>query len=338
MIYPDFLEKGDYIGVTAPSSGSENELDIKRIDLATKNLNKLGYNIIETENCRKDDKMGRSSSKEERAKEVEKLFKNKDVKAIIGLSGGEFLVEMLSELDLEIIKNNPKWLQGFSDITGLLFPITTNLDIATLYGNNFRSFSMGNFHPTINYNIEILKGNIICQHSFDKYENERSEKETGEESYNLDSKVNWINLKGENEINMEGRIIGGCLDLIMSLIGTKYDKTTDFIEKYKEDGIIWYFDNCELSSEAVIRAMWQLNEAGYFKYIKGIVFGRTGINKSYYNITFAEAVRTSLAHLNVPIIIEADIGHKPPQLTIINGAIAKISSAGGEGRIQFELR
>lgn len=338
MIYPEFLKSGDCIGVTAPSAGSENELDIKRIEMATKKMRQLGYRIKETKNCRQDDGKGRSSDKKERAKEFNELFEDKEVKAIIGLSGGEFLVEMLSNVDFDVIKNNPKWVQGFSDITGLLFPITTNLDIATIYGNNFRSFSMKDFHPSIKYNLEILKGNMICQESFDMYESQRSEKEVGDESYNLDEKVNWINLNNEKEIQLRGRIIGGCLDLIMCLIGTKYDKTKEFIEKYKDDGIVWYFDNCELSSEAIIRAMWQLNEAGYFKYTKGIVFGRSAMNKSYYNITFAEAVRTSLKELNVPIIIDADIGHKPPQMTIINGAIAEIYSAEGKGKIKFEFK
>lgn len=337
MIYPKFLKEADTIGVTAPSAGSEDEIDIIRTDKAIQKLNGLGYKVKETENCRQTDGKGRSSNKIERAKQLNDLFADEDVKTIIGLSGGEFLLEMLPYVDFETIKKHPKWLQGYSDITGLLFPITTNLDIATIYGNNFRSFAMKDLHPSIINNLEILKGNMICQNSFDMFENERGEKLEGDESYNLDSKVEWINLRGESEINIKGRMIGGCLDVILCLVGTKYDNTKNFLEKYKNDGIIWYLDNCELSSEALIRAMWQLKEAGYFKYTKGIVFGRSGIEKSYYNISFKEAVYTSLEELNVPIIINADIGHKPPQMTIINGAIAKITSSEGKGEIEFEL-
>ena len=61
----------------------------------------------------------------------------------------------------DIIRKNPKWLQGYSDPTGLLFTITTNLDIATIYGSNFCVFGMKNWHKSCLDNLEILKGNII---------------------------------------------------------------------------------------------------------------------------------------------------------------------------------
>ena len=48
-------------------------------------------------------------------------------------------------------------------------------------------------------------------------------------------------------MDVTGRLIGGCIDVLKDIIGTKYDGTLDFIEKYKDDGIIWYFDNFALS-------------------------------------------------------------------------------------------
>lgn len=338
MIYPSFIVKNDTIGVTAPSAGSENELDIKRLDKAKIKLEKLGYNIKETENCRGDAGEGRSADKIKRADQLNELCEDKNVKAIIGLSGGDFILEILPYVNFKNILKNPKWLQGYSDITGLLYPITVNLDIATIYSNIFKSFAMKKWHRSIKENLEILQGNIIKQYSYDLYEDERAEKIEGDEPYNLTKKVFWQNLRNEEKIKIEGRIIGGCLDVIMCLVGTKYDNTKNFIEKYKEDGIIWFFDNYELSSEALIRAMFQLKEAGYFNYAKGIIFGRTCINKSYYNISFKQAVHESLAELKIPIIIDADIGHKSPQFTIINGAIAKIESQNGKGSIEFELK
>lgn len=338
MIYPDFLNMNDTIGVTAPSAGSEDEIDIKRLDMARTKLENLGYNIKETENCRTTIGEGRSSNKIQRANQLEELYINKSVKAIIGLSGGEFLLEILPYINFKTIAKNPKWLQGYSDITGLLFPITTNLDIATIYSNNFKSFAMKDWHKSITNNFEILKGNIIKQYSYNLYEDERAEKVEGDEPYNLTEKVNWINVRGEENIQLNGRIIGGCLDVILCLVGTKYDNTRNFIEKYKQDGIIWFFDNCELSSEALIRAMLQLKEAGYFKYTKGIIFGRNGINRSYYDIDLKKALYEAFEDLEIPIIIDADIGHKPPQMTIINGAIANIKSEKGKGSIEFQLK
>ena len=249
--------------------------------------------------------------------------------------GGEFLLEMLSEVNLNIIKDNPKWLQGFSDPTGLVFTITTNLDIATIYGDNFSSFGMKNWHKSLYNNLEILKGNIVPQESFDKYESTRAERIIGDEEYNLDAKVKWENLNQE-EINITGRMIGGCIDILTELFGTRFDKTKEFIEKYKEDGIIWYFDNCELTSENLIRTLWKFKDNGWFKYTKGIIFGRSAIEKSYYDISFKEAVERSLLDLNVPIIINTDIGHVSPRMTIINGAIANIVSKEGKGEIEFK--
>lgn len=65
------------------------------------------------------------------------MFKNKDINMIICALGGKFLIEILPYIDFDIINNNLKLIAGFSDPTGLLYPITTKYDIATIYGHNF---------------------------------------------------------------------------------------------------------------------------------------------------------------------------------------------------------
>ena len=132
-------------------------------------------------------------------------------------------------------------------------------------------------------------------------------------------------------------MIGGCLDIINDLFGTRFDKTLEFINKYKEDGIVWYFDNCEFSSEQLIRTLWKLKDNNYFEYANGIIFGRSAAEKSYYDISFDEAVISSLGELGIPIIVGADIGHVSPRMTIINGAIADIEVVDGKGKIKFNL-
>ncbi len=337
MIYPDFLKEHDTIGVNAPSDGITDEVKLKRLDNAIKNFNSRDFNIKETPNVRCSIK-GRSSTSKERARELEELYEDKDVKAIICASGGDFLLEMLSEVDFNVIKDNPKWLQGFSDPTGLLFTITTNIDIATLYADNFGCFGMEPWHKSLDNNLEILKGNIIEQTSFPKYEKGYKDYITGKEPYELTEKAYWKNLNNEEVINIKGRMIGGCLDIITDLFGTRFDKTKDFLEKYKNDGIIWYFDVCELSSESIIRIFWKLKDNSYFKYTKGILFSRVFACNSYYDITYEEAIYESLKDLNIPIIINTDIGHVSPRMTIINGAIATITSSNGKGKIKFDLK
>ena len=336
MIYPEFLKEHDTIGVTAPSDGITDEVKLKRLDNAIKNFEDRSFIIKETPNVRCSVK-GRSSSSKERAEELESLYKDDNVKTIITSGGGDFLLEMLSELDFNVIKDNPKWLQGYSDPTGLLFTITTNLDIATVYSDNFKTFGMEPWHKSLENNLEILKGNMVEQTSFSKYEEDKK-LITGLEPFNLTKKVYWKNLNNEEVINIKGRMIGGCLDLITELFGTRFDKTKDFLEKYKDDGIIWYFDVCELSSESLIRTLWKLKDNGYFKYTKGILFSRVYACNSYYDISYEEAIYESLKDLNIPIIINADIGHVSPRMTIINGAIATITSSKGKGKIKFTLK
>lgn len=336
MIYPKFIKENDYIGITSPSDGITKKEKINRLNNAIKKINEIGFNTYETKNVRTSIK-GSSSSPIERAKQLEELFLDEKIKTIICSSGGEFLLEILPHLNFDIIKNNPKWIQGFSDPTGLLYVITTKLDIATIYSDNFISFGMNPWHQSLKNNIEILKGNIIEQQSFDKYEKEYQNYITGTESYNLTEKVYWEVLNNKQKATITGRMIGGCLDVLNELFGTRFDNTKNFINKYKKDGIIWYFDNCELSSEQLIRTLWKFKDNGYFNYTKGIIFGRSAIEKSYYDISFKEAIMYILKDLNIPIIINADIGHVSPRMTIINGAIANITIEKGHGKINFKF-
>lgn len=337
MIYPEFIKENDTIGVTAPSDGITNPGKINRLNYAIANWRNLGFKVRETESVRKSFK-GRSNTSENQAKELESLFLDKDIKAVICATGGDFLIEMLPYLDFDIIKNNPKWLQGYSDPTGLLFTITTNLDIATIYGNNFAAFGMQPWHESLENNIEILKGNRVKQTSFRKCESSWHSYIQGDEPYILDKSTQWESIKEDEEITFHGRLIGGCIDNLTELFGTSFDKTKEFIEKYKKDGIIWYFENYGLTSEELIRTLWKFKNHGWFSYTKGIIFGRSVTEASCYDITLKEVINHSLDDLNIPIIINADVGHVSPRMTFINGAIAHVAFKNRTGAIEFELK
>lgn len=343
MIYPANLEKGFSIGVTATSSGYENDIDFIRLENAIKNFKGHGYPVILTPNVRGGNNKGRSSDAVTRAKELIKLINDPNIRLIIAASGGDYLMEILSFLDFMTIESNPKWVQGFSDTTGLTFTITTNLDIATIYANNFGTFGMKNWHSSLSDNLLILEGNDIIQNSFDMYQDGYYDRITGLEEFVLEKKVEWINVfpKGANEsdgINIHGRMLGGCLDVLLNLVGTRFDKTIEFSERYKEDGILWFLESYSLSSESLIRGLWQLKEAGWFKNARGFIFGRPAMYKSEYEISYEEAVVSVLQELGLPIILEADIGHKPPQFAVINGALATVKCKNKKGKIIFERR
>ncbi len=338
MIYPKFLSKGDTIGVPSPSSGAYDEPHCNKYRSSRSKLEEMGYKIEWSKNVFKSEKC-RSADGETRGKEFTEMIENPDIDFIMCSSGGEFICEALPYIDFEKIARNPKWVQGFSDPQGILFPLTTKYDIATLYGLNFGDYGTEPYGRDVEDNLQIITGNIIKQDNYDMFENEHIKSVTGLEPYNYTDKVVWKNLN-RDKVDVTGRIIGGNLDVILELCGTRFDGTADFIERYKDDGIIWYLENCELGKEDLIRAMWKLNEMGYFKYTKAILFGRNGNDKeSYLGYTYETALKDSaVAKLDIPIVYDIDVSHKGPCMTIINGAIANVKSENGKGSINFELR
>ena len=335
MIYPKGIEKNCIIGVTAPSAGLNKESDYIKLNNVEKNFKKLGYRYIETESVRKCEN-GRSTNAKNRAKEFMGLWQNEEVEAIIMATGGDFLFEILEYLDFDKIKKQePKWIQGYSDISTLTFIITTMLDIATIYGPNVKAFGMKNLYKNLTDSIEIMKGKEIIQESFEKCEdinlNFSSESEEIKDEdilkgYELTKENTWkvINKKYEN-IKFSGRTIGGCFDIIVNLIGTQYDKIKEYIEKYKNDGIIWFFDIYEMSSVQIYIHLWQMKNAGYFEYCKGILFGRPLFVREDYDMKYFGAISKALESLNIPIIYDADIGHVAPQMPIVNGGILEVN-------------
>ena len=334
MKFPIFLQKGDWIGVTAPSDGNRKEMDFARLELACKNLLDAGYPTYLTPNVKKSDR-GRSSIAPVRKSEMMELIQDDRIKSIVLAKGGDFLMEVLSLLDFDEIKNYPKWIQGFSDSTSLLFVLTTGFDIATMYSNHFNDFAISPWHLSQQYNFELLKGNRICQKSFDYYEDDFHDKKNPADGYEKDCPVRWKSFSNKAVV-AEGRMIGGCMDVLLNLIGTRFDYVKRFVETYCEDGILWYLESFSLDAENITRGLWQMKEAGWFKYVRGFVFGRPCMFRSFLGYTYEEAVLSVLEEYNVPVIFDADIGHKGPQFTIVNGALATVTCQDGRGTYQIQ--
>ena len=326
MIYPKFIKKGDNVGICALSAGVGKKLDDYLNSLEI--LKKEGFNIIETKSVRNNSE--RSTNALDRAKELDELVLNKDVDMILLAAGGDSQLETVPYINYENIKDNPKWILGYSDPTNLLLPVTTMLDIATIYGFNGGSFNDNYDLDQIN-NLNIIKGNLVKQENFDYY-------------IDFLDTINEIENKKEvlwkgNDLNVSGRIIGGCLDVLDKLVGNKYNHINDFIERYKDDGIIWYFDIFAYSPYETYLTLLQFKNAGYFKYTKAILIGRVAIpnnEDSKLIVDYNEAYK--LAFENIPYIYDLDIGHSKPRMTIINGAIAHIKYKEHKGSIEFELK
>lgn len=343
MIFPEFIKPGDTIGVTALSRGMEEETEQVRFLSAKKALEERGYKVVFTDNVfAGNDRFGRSSSAEEKARQFTDLIKDKNVTAVYSAGGGDFLAEILPYIDLQLFRDNPKWIQGFSDNTSILYYLATKGDIATAYGANFGDFGMRPWDRSVESGLGVLEGTTTVQNSFVTFQDGFGRNETGLEGYRKDGDVCWKNICGEKDgkISITGRLIGGCMDVVMNISGTPYDGTKDFIERYKDDGIIWYLESFDIHYEQLMEYFWKMKEMGWFKHTNGIVFGRPlffsseGYDGSPLP-TYEEIIHERLDELNIPIIMDADIGHKGPQFVMINGALANIESEGGKGSCTY---
>lgn len=218
MNYPEKLKKGDTIGICAPSGGIAEKKDILQLELAENQLRKMGYKIIETKSVRKETK-GRSASGKERAKEFMELLENEEVKLIIFAAGGDFLIEIFDYLDFEKIKDlKPKWLQGYSDITGISFLFNTILDIPTMYCQTIKDYAMNPLFKNLTDALGIEEGEEIVQKSFEKYqkvvdfresiENENTENDKLNLKNNIEEKENTNSLENINDENNLKKIEG----------------------------------------------------------------------------------------------------------------------------------
>lgn len=336
MRYPENLKIGDTIGICAPSDGIVEPEKIEKLNKAIEQLESMGYKVVETESVRKSVK-GRSAKASKRAEEFMSLMKNDDVKLILYAGGGDFLMEMLEELDFEeISKMKPKWTQGFSDITTISFPLNIISDMPSIYCDAVKDYAMKPLYRNLIDALKIASGEEIIQDSFQKHSS--GKEDNADYTYNLELETKWENITGQKEIVMQGRALGGCLDCVDTLIGTKFDKVKEYIKKYKNDGIIWFLECFEMNTPQLERILWKMKNAGYFENCKGIIFGRSFIMREDYELTFNQACIEVLGGLNIPIITNADIGHVPPQLAMVNGAILKITSQNGKGKVKTFLK
>lgn len=337
MRFPEWLKDNDVIGVTAVSDGVSDELDKKRFENGARKLEEIGHKVIFTENVFTADAKGRSSSGKERAKQFHKLLDNENIKCIIAAKGGNYLNEMLEYIDYERFCSSPVWFQGYSDNTGLIHTLTTKHDIATIYGNNFGDFGMDVWHPGVEDNISILRNMKDSYSSYDMFQDGFADRVTGLEGYIKEKRVKWKTHNNE-DVTFSGRLVGGCLDVLLFLQGTKYDGTLDFIEKYKEDGIIWYLESFSTDSENLMLFLWKLKTIGWFDYCKGIILGRPLFYNTFSDTSYEEAVLYALDDLGIPIIFDCDLGHKPPRIPIINGAVATIERKDNKGKILYHFK
>lgn len=296
MIYPKPLKTGEIIKLIAPSNGLK-ESKLKDLESVISIFETKGYKVIEDKNIRHSQN-GVSASIASRVSELNVSLAD-DSRVLIAVSGGDFINQIMDKIDYKKYLKNVKWIQGHSDITLLLYYLTTNYDIATIYNFNVRGYLSD--ESAVNYAFKALNNDLFLQKNITKWES-----------------INEFK-------TIKGRIIGGCLESLKDIIGTKYDSFKKFEKKYATDGIVWYFDVSQFSNEEISRTIWQLKKKGYFKNCTGIIFGRLYEEKTFTGRNLRETLLAELSDLNIPIIINCDLGHVPPAITIINGSLIEVS-------------
>lgn len=332
MIQYPFLEKEITIGVTAPSSGVPTELH-ELLKTACNRLKRKGYSVICGDTAWTQDK-AKSAPASKRAEEFNEMMMNDDIHIIIPPWGGELLIETLEFIDFDNIQT--KWILGYSDISLLLWAITLKTGIATAHGTNFidlRGEYSDNTTAMWESVLSLKKGESILQLSSEQYQKEWQFDQPTPYVFNFTEKTEWKSISN-NLVQIQGRLLGGCIDTIRHLIGTRFGEVQNFKENYiKDEPILWFLENCELSTTDLRRSLVQMKLAGWFTNCSGIMFGRSQANTTVGNYTVEDVYKELAMELQVPIIYDIDCGHVPPQITFINGAYAEVELCSGKGRI-----
>ncbi len=327
MIYPETSKKGPLtIGVTAPSSGLGRQ-DFKDKFRAVKEFHESHGCSIDLGNCLEENERHVSASRQERAEEFMEMWARSDIDLILPPWGGEFLIDTLELLDFDKLKESPRWVQGYSDISTLLFAITTRTGIATAHGVNFMDSASAD--ALTKHSFDYLRASTeetIVQHSSEMYQQSFPDDVT-DLNYNLKCQTKWSFLKGEVP-SLTGRMIGGCIDVLQNLVGTPFGDLPGYVEREAPEGILLYLENCEMKPTDLYRALYQMKYAGWFEHVNGFIFGRSGFEAAAgesFEVTENEVILDVLADLDIPIVIDADIGHKPPNMLIVNGAFGELT-------------
>lgn len=333
MRYPKFLSKNATIGVVAPSAGTRPD-DMAVFDSAVKKLTNLGYKLKFASHIFGNSDIAASCDGKSRAIEFSNLYLDPEVDFIMLLCGGELEIEMLPYLDLErLAKEQPKFILGSSDNTNLTYVLTTALNTATLFGYDFMDFGYRNWDLATQQAYEIISAKSNDLFSYDYYIKEKDYLNCLKE---IDARhEKWpTSLSGNSEM-FEGRIIGGTLDCLATLIGTKYDYTNAFLSENQRDGFIWYLESCDLDLLSQYRALWQLSQAGWLQQCQGILYGRAKNDEEKEGLDTKTMLEKMFGQMNIPVIYNCDIGHVKPSWCIINGAYAIVEYRDSKLRISY---
>ncbi len=278
LILPPRLKTGDTIGLVSPAGPVKNAELFGAGVSALKNMGfKVRYNQIGTES---DDYL--AASDEYRAQEFNKLWADTEVNGLMAVRGGYGSLRMVKALDMGMIRNNPKILVGFSDITVLLTAIMKETGLVTFHGPVLTTLD------SLNDSSRLAFFEMLTSKKAHKIEL------ASEESEDLK-----ILKKGKTK----GRLIGGNLTNLVHLISTPYELNWD--------GSILFIEDVGEAPYRIDRMLTHLAEAGRLEGLAGLLLG--SISEGDEDKCDTEAcfkrVMEILEDVNIPIWGNFPVGH-----------------------------
>jgi muramoyltetrapeptide carboxypeptidase len=311
VIKPEILEKGDVVGIISPSTPIYSKKDLSR---GIRALEKLGFKPKLAEEALAVSGGYLAGTREQRLKDLHRMFLDDEVKAIFCTGGGYSSLQLLPDIDWDIIQKNPKIFMGYSDITTLLIAMHEKTGMVTFHG------------PMVQGLRSETKGQKFTMNSF---EETLTKGKTGK----VASFTEWKTLK---KGRAEGTLIGGNLNTILGLIGTPYEP--------KWDGKILFWEETDETIEGIDNYLWKLRIAKVFKKIEGMIVGKISNmhpideddgdtwGKIEKPPMVEDVILEATKGFDFPILYGVDFGHDVPNLTLPIGAKASLDCS-EEGRI-----
>lgn len=319
-IFSKKLNIGDEIRVIAPASSASTMKASKRKLADKRTQNNLGLKVVYGKNVLESDILNSSSFKS-RLQDLHTAFKDKDVKGIACIRGGYNSNTLLPYIDWNLIKNNPKPIWGYSDITVLTNAIYAKTGLVTYSGPNYSTFGMDEEKDAVPYIFDNFKKCLLNEAEFEvptsKFFGERNVKSQKNKGYQV----------LQNGI-AEGIIIGGNLCSLNLLQGTEYMPSLKDVILFIEDDDFGG-DQSLYEFERNLESLLQLPDSN----IKGIVFGRfqkipkIDIKKLQFILS------TKKLSKDIPIVMDANFGHTTPMFTFPIGGTCRVEAKGKQVKI-----
>lgn len=327
MIKPKCLKKGDKVAIVSLSAGTIGEpWAIHKFYLAKERLEKIfGLEVIAMPNALK----GREYldlHPEARAKDLMDAFQDDSIKAIFNAIGGDDTIRLLPYIDFDIIHNHPKIFTGYSDTT------TNHLmmykaGLVSYYGLAVMT-TIAEYGKIDDYVFEMMKKTLFePQEKLNLYKAPYYYDDDDEKIWWDEKNINVLRNYHEDEHGyevlqgsgiVEGKLLGGCLDVFIELLGTKLWPD---LEEWKDKIMFLETSEMDMSEYHLTWILRNLAAQGIFDVIKGIVVGKPARRSKYetYKEVYQRVIGIEAAHPELPILYNANFGHALPIAVIPYG-------------------